>query len=381
MQNNNSKKVWAILGVLIIVILIIVIVTSTKKSKIDTSLSPYKIGAALALSGDAASWGETERNAVNLAVDEINEKGGIKGRVIEVVIEDTKSTSRDTINTLQKLLNVDNVDAVVGPTWADSYPGGVTLMKDFPNKILVVPSASIDVVNGQEKMLNVFSTFVRPKVQAELLGEYMKEKGDKKISVIFQNDAYFQEFLANFKNGYGQPNTNITGELVNYGDNIRTILDKVSKEKPDIVIFGLYDQAQIYELLKSRDVYFGKAEIWANDNAEAYLDYEGVKKDFLQGVQYIAAKEPNQKFIDSYQKNYNTYPKYASANAYDAVYLIKQFAENAMNAASLKHNDISTASFGKIQLDDIGGVDATLKPYCIKKVSFTTEKPEIIKCW
>lgn len=378
-MKNNTNKIWATLGVFIVIIVVLVIISSTRKNKIDETLAPYKIGAALALSGDAASWGETEQNAIKLAVEEINTHGGIKGRSVEVITEDTKSTSRDTINTLQKLLNVDNVDVVVGPTWADSYPGGVTLMKDFPNKILVVPSASIDVVNSEEKMSNVFSTFVRPKVQAELMGEYIKEKGNKKIVTIFQNDAYYREFLLNFKKGHGEDN--ITSEFINYGDNIKPLLDKVMKQKPDVLIFGLYDPAQAYEFLKNRGIYFVNSEIWTTDNAESYFNYEGVKKDFLDNVQYIGPKEPNQKFIDSYQNMFNTYPKYASVNAYDAIYLIKQFAESGSNVASLKHSDISTASFGKIQLDDIGGVDATLKPYCIKKVSFTTEKPEIIKCW
>jgi len=84
---------------------------------------PIKIGAAFALSGSIAVYGEGFKKCIDLAVEEINAKGGIKGRKIEIVYEDNKSNPKDCVTAVRKLITVDKVPVIFGPPEAPtSWP-------------------------------------------------------------------------------------------------------------------------------------------------------------------------------------------------------------------------------------------------------------------
>lgn len=73
-----------------------------------------KIGAVLPLTGDVATFGQSTKNGIQLAVDETNKKGGILGKKIETVYEDDQNTPSSSANAGQKLINNDNVIALIG---------------------------------------------------------------------------------------------------------------------------------------------------------------------------------------------------------------------------------------------------------------------------
>lgn len=81
----------------------------------DTETGPINIGVTAPLSGEAASFGTGLAAGVNLAAQEINEAGGVNGRMIELVYEDDECTGEKGANAMSKLVNIDQVDAVVGP--------------------------------------------------------------------------------------------------------------------------------------------------------------------------------------------------------------------------------------------------------------------------
>jgi branched-chain amino acid transport system substrate-binding protein len=77
---------------------------------------PYKVGAVFAITGPAAWLGEPERNSVKMLQEEINAKGGINGHPLELVIEDTVGEETRAVLAVNKLINKDNVLAIVGPS-------------------------------------------------------------------------------------------------------------------------------------------------------------------------------------------------------------------------------------------------------------------------
>lgn len=94
-----NKKVWigiiALVGIAIVGILVSVI---RNQNKVD-----FKIGATLPLSGDAAAWGKNTQEGINLAVEEINASGGIFGRNIAVIYEDTQALPRKELMLTESL--------------------------------------------------------------------------------------------------------------------------------------------------------------------------------------------------------------------------------------------------------------------------------------
>lgn len=101
------------LGLVTVTLLCLMVALSGITSSESRSGS-IKIGAILPLTGDSAAWGEQGKYGIELAVEEINAKGGINGKKLEVVYEDSQAIPKNAIISIQKLINIDKVPAVVG---------------------------------------------------------------------------------------------------------------------------------------------------------------------------------------------------------------------------------------------------------------------------
>ena len=110
-----KKIVWA---VVIIILIIIGFKVLNQKPTASVSNQPIKIGQMSALTGIGADIGEEERNGTLLAVEEINARGGISGRPIEMISEDTPAFDlKQGVSVAEKLIEVDKVLAIIGPQW------------------------------------------------------------------------------------------------------------------------------------------------------------------------------------------------------------------------------------------------------------------------
>src|SRR5699024_8526913 len=73
-----------------------------------------QMGAVLSLTGASATVGEDVRRAVDLAVDDVNENGGVLGKKFEVIVEDSAGNATSALNAARKLVNVDKVPVIIG---------------------------------------------------------------------------------------------------------------------------------------------------------------------------------------------------------------------------------------------------------------------------
>ena len=85
---------------------------------------PFTIGAMDALTGVAESYGNPLHQAKLLAVEEINEAGGINGRELKLIVEDSKCGAQDAITAYNKLTDVDGVKIILGTTCSGAMLGG-----------------------------------------------------------------------------------------------------------------------------------------------------------------------------------------------------------------------------------------------------------------
>ncbi|NLX74748.1 MAG: ABC transporter substrate-binding protein [Synergistaceae bacterium] len=79
-----------------------------------SAATPIKIGYLAALTGDYAAYGTTEVNMAKLVVGDINAKGGLLGRKIELVVYDTKTRNEDAVNAVRRMIKSDKVCAIIG---------------------------------------------------------------------------------------------------------------------------------------------------------------------------------------------------------------------------------------------------------------------------
>ena len=113
LYSQHMDKVHGV-GALIIIVTIAIIFYSAQSIITNPVIEPIKIGFIGPLTGDAMSYGRPLSNAVRMAVDVINQSGGVKGRPIEILYEDGKCTNTGALNVVRKLIHIDKVSIIIG---------------------------------------------------------------------------------------------------------------------------------------------------------------------------------------------------------------------------------------------------------------------------
>ena len=166
---------------------------------------PIKIAGIFALSGRAAHIGTAQRDAVMIAIDEVNAAGGINGRNLEMVMADTESNPTKAVIALKKVLDTEEVVAIIGPT----LTGTAMAMRGFIEKEQVptfMHSGGDVILKAPLKKGDPTSmpkwTFKSPYKAADAMGkicQYMQQKGLKKIGFLYSNEGFGKDGLRNVK--------------------------------------------------------------------------------------------------------------------------------------------------------------------------------------
>lgn len=128
-----------------------------------------KIGTIGPLTGDVASYGVSTKNGVEIAVDEFNQSGGINGRPVHLISEDTRGEQTEAANAASKLIERDEVVAIVGGVITAETMTAGPITNDAQ---VVMISSSSTAVGVPEIGDYVFRNCLSDEVQAVQLAEY-----------------------------------------------------------------------------------------------------------------------------------------------------------------------------------------------------------------
>lgn len=149
----------------------------------NTMKEPYKIGAVFAVTGPASWLGEPEKNTVEMLVEQINSAGGVNGHKIEVIVEDSQANPDKAKALVQKLIQRDEVIAVIGP----STSGESMAIKDLMNEEevpLISCAAAEAIVKPIEGAKWIFKVPQTDADAARRIYECMKELGLTKAGLL-----------------------------------------------------------------------------------------------------------------------------------------------------------------------------------------------------
>ncbi len=361
------KSAWTWIAIILIVIAGYFVVSRNKSATNDGVVT---IGAALALSGDAAPWGEVSRNAAQLAIDEINEAGGIRGRQIALVVEDTKSSSKDSVSAVSKLVNVDKAQAVM-ITWLDSYPGAESVMPE--NIPLISQDAAIESVNVPVNHQNVFSLWYRTTAKAQSILGAMDRAHVKTAYLVTQNDSYYATLNAFLKEEAKKRGISIiASESLNPTDDGRTVVSKVKAAKPDAVFFGSYDDKLSVSFMKAyRGIIGYGIPLYGDEFIEQDFGNGNFDPAWFEGVVYYVPADPDPAFARKYEARFGKTPKFSAGTTYDTVNVLARYLADmpADTALYMRKTSFETVTYGKISFDEIGGIIADTAAITTKKIS------------
>ncbi|MDR2136995.1 MAG: ABC transporter substrate-binding protein [Synergistaceae bacterium] len=163
---------------------------------------PIRIGYLAALTGDAAVWGQAEQGGARLYVKQINEKGGLLGRPVELVCYDTRGKPEDALNAVKRMIFEDKVVAIGGSNFSSIQLAIASVVDQ--NKIPAVasaatnPTVTVDPETGKVRPYMFRIAYTDP-YQGKVIADYLIEKcGAKKIAILGDIGSAYSEGLTEF---------------------------------------------------------------------------------------------------------------------------------------------------------------------------------------
>lgn len=151
---------------------------------------PIKIGAVLTMTGSGAHIGEEVRDGLNLAIEEVNARGGINGREVELVLEDCKTDKEEAIKIFRELEETNPPHVYVSVTSLISV-ALAPLAEEYSVPLVgLVTAANHDVLIGDREW--VFRTFSTTEDEVPPIISIAQEKKLKSMGILYLNNAYGQ---------------------------------------------------------------------------------------------------------------------------------------------------------------------------------------------
>jgi branched-chain amino acid transport system substrate-binding protein len=149
---------------------------------------PIRIGASLALTGLYAAVGPIQLRAYQLCIKHTNEKGGVLGRKLELVVEDDQSEVATAARIYEKLITQDRVHAILGP-FSSVITEAVADVAEKHRMVLVAPTAGVTSIYKKGRRF-VFMMYSPSEVYLEGLIDMATKRGLKTVALIHEDDAF-----------------------------------------------------------------------------------------------------------------------------------------------------------------------------------------------
>lgn len=325
-----------------------------KESSADGAV--VKIGFIGPLTGDYANYGTLCRQAVEMAIDEINAKGGVNGASIKLFAEDSEGDSQKALAAMEKLSSSDKVCAIIGPVLTGET-FSVAERAQAEGIVIITPSASHkDITNVGDY---IFRTTPSDGLQGEVAGKYWSQVlGYTKLAVLYAKNDYSQGLYESMSEAFTQDGGQIVAaETFMVGDkDFKTQLTKLKNTDAQAIYLPDYtaEMAQILE--QAAQLGIDKPFL----SGDGFLSEEiySLAGQYTDGVVYTASarveeSNKNKEFKDAYTARWGIGPDSFATNAYDATYILVSVIEKV-------ETDRKAIKTGMEQVKDFEGVNGII---------------------
>ncbi len=301
--------------------------------------SPIKIGAMFISSGKVGGYGIHGRQAIELAVDEINASGGILGRTLEATVEDTQLKKDRVISLAEKFIKEDKVNFLMGPT-SSGIAMALTEVAKKHKTILVATQAAADALTGAKGHPYFFSTLSNAMMHARAGAYFMAVKPYKTYMCVGPDYSYGHSSWNMFKTKLMElrPDVKIVGELFPkfLSKDFTPEIKKIKEAKPDAVWSPLWGGDAVTFIRQAIPSGIFQQTRFAFPCAGALEVLVPMGKDMPDGI-YVSSRyffptpdsSLNKQFVKAYRERFKEYPDYMAGETYAGVYFIKAAVERA----------------------------------------------------
>jgi len=294
------------------------------------------IGAVLAQTGPVDFVALAQRNAFELAVEEINKSGFLGDAKIKLIIEDSRSTKEGAVSAFNKLIDQDKVVAILGPTLSTGAKAAAPIAQE---KQVVVLGVSNTASGIGEIGAFIFRNSLPESAVIPNTVQVTKEKfGYQKVAVIFDDvDVFTQSGYEVFKEALNANGVDIlTTETLKTGDTDFSIqLTRIKELNPDALIISALPAETVGILVAARELGIPDTVPFIGGNgfnSPVVVQRAGpAAEGAISGAAWIISSETpgSQAFVESYRAKYGVVPDQFAAQAYAGVFILAEAIRNA----------------------------------------------------
>jgi len=346
-----------------------------------------KIGVAGAHSGDLASYGISGLNGVKMAVEEINAKGGVLGKKLEIVPADDECKPEKATNAASKLVS-EKVAVVVGHICSGATKSALGIYKSA-GLIAMSPSATNPDLTQSGDYPNFYRTIASDDTQAKVEVDFaLNTLKLKKIAVLHDKGDYGKG-LAEFAKSFLEKAKDKGAEVVLYEGvtpgavDYSAVIQKIKRSGAEAVIFGGYhpEAAKIIMGMRKKKM----KTILISDDGVKDDTFIKVAKKYAEGVYATGPRDTSKKPMtiaanEAHKKAFGTDPGAFYLNAYAATQALANAIEKAGSTDSgavekaLRSEFVETP-IGKISFDKRGdAIGAGFSVYQVKDGKYVEVK-------
>jgi branched-chain amino acid transport system substrate-binding protein len=329
-----------------------------------TAQGPIKIGTSLSLTGTYAQPGRYQHEGYQLCEKDLNAKGGLLGRQVQVVVYDDQSMPATGVRLYEKLITEDKVDAVMGP-YSSAISEAVANVTEKYSKVNVSPLAATTSIfkKGRKYMFMVISP---AEVYLEGLVDIAAKRGLKTIAII-NEDTLFPKTSAQGTADLAKKaglQVVFTEAYPKGNQDFSALLTKIKAVNPDVLAAATYfdDAVAVARQMKELGVNPKMLGVTVGGDIPKFQELLKGTAEYIYGASQWEATLPYpgaREFHDAYVKQFKQEPSYHSAAGYAGCML---YAEGVKKAGTLDADKVREAllalktrtMFGDYQVDKDG---------------------------
>ena len=353
MLRASFKSLGVLLGVLILVMGTLGVPLFAQET--------IKIGFFAPITGPVAADGASSKQSVELAVKEINDRGGIAGKKIDLIVYDDRFDPKEAVSIAQKLIGLDKVVAVVSGSYSGPTRAVAPIYQEAKIPMVAAYAVHPDITKAGEYIFR--QSFIGT-VQGAGGGEVAAKLMRAKTASILTMDNDFGRTLAGaFKNQAEKRGVKILSiDTFPMGEKeFSPLLTKIKGLNPDVIYNTGYpsEGSLIVKQAKALGI---KSKILATEGIDSTTQFFGIAGDAAEGVVITTNlnrddKRPVvQNFIKNYKARYGPAPDMVGASSYDALRVLA----NAIQIGGTKPDAIREAL---AKTKDFDGVTGIIKGY------------------
>ena len=300
-----------------------------------------KLGVNFELTGDLASYGESKINGLRIALDEINEAGGILGKQVELIVYDNKGDNAEAVNLATRLMGEDQVPLMIGPVTSGRVMAAVSVAKQFQIPLVTGTGTSEGITVNEDGSVNdyVYRICFTDPYQGTLAANFASNSLGLTTAAMLvnQSDEYSikmaEAFQETFEANGGQV---LANESFMQGDmDFKAALTSIKAQNPEMIFCPNYYEPDALIAKQAQEVgydgYLIGGDGWDNlDHLISTAGADALQKTYFIGHYFSGdTDEKNVAFVEKYNQVAGTNPPSFAALGYDTMYFVKDAIERA----------------------------------------------------